>query len=327
MQNRRSTWAFIALLATAWAAPALAQAVPDSVATAAEHFADGDYEKATSALDAVADSDRPWADYFRGRIALRQDEYDEAIERLSAAVETTPESPLFQQWLGSAYIEKLDTVNAFAKLSLAKKAQGHFEEAVRLAPADYDARDALVGFYLNAPPIAGGSKEKATRQVTELKALDSAGGNALQGQLHFNEGEWSEAETAYRTALEADSDNADFLYLVGFAQQQQEKYEEAFDSFEAAIRADGEALSAYYQIGRTAVFAKKNVDRGVECLEAYLDREVPRGAPGHQHAWWRLGMLHELRRESDKARAAYEAALAIDPEHEEAKKALAGISG
>ena len=327
MRHSTSRAALAAILVLLPASIAGGQEPPAFVAEVDALLDAEDYDAASELLDAVSGPDRPWADHYLGRIALRRDDFDGAIERFGAAVEATPDSPLFQRWLGSAYIDKLDTVNAFAKLGLAKKAQTAFEEAVRLAPSDQEAREDLVDFYLNAPPIAGGSKEKAAQQVAELKELQPALGNALQGRIHTNEEEWPEAEAAYRAALETDPENADYLYIVGFSLQQQEKHEAAFEAFEKAIEAEPDTVNAYYQLGRTAVFAESNLERGAECLETYLGRPQERGAPGKEHAWWRLGMLRELQGDDGAARAAYGKALEIEPEHEDAKKALAKLAG
>lgn len=302
-----------------------AQEPPAFCAEATELVVAGDLAGAAALLDGVGGEDRPWADHCLGRLELARDEVDAAIERFATAAAARPEISAFHRWLGEAYVEKIDAVNAFAKLALAKKAIAALEKAVELAPTDLDARDSLVGFYVNAPPIAGGSKEKAAAQVAELKELDPAKGNALQGRLHFNEGEWAEAEAAYLAALEADAENADYQYLIGFSQQQQERYDAAIASFERAIEIDPGAMSAYYQIGRTAVFAGDHVERGAECLETYLERPAKRGAPGHEHAWWRLGMLRELQGDKEAAGEAYREALAIDPKHEEAGKALSAL--
>ena len=110
-----------------------------------------------------------------------------------------------------------------------------------------------------------------------------------------------------------------------FSLQQRESYDAAVELFEKAIELDPEALNAYYQIGRTAVFAGAHLERGAECLETYLERPLMRGAPGKEHAWWRLGMLRELQGDEDGARAAYREALEIEPGHEDAKKALAKL--
>jgi tetratricopeptide (TPR) repeat protein len=289
-------------------------------------FETPDHEAAARFFTAVpAGPERAWADYFLGRIAFTAEDWDTAIERLTAAVEAEPESALFHRWAGHAYVEKINTVSVFKKMGLAKQGRKHFEEAVRLAPDDLEARDALVGYHTNAPSVAGGSRKKAEQQVAELTAIDPGKGSALRGRMHFNEREWKEAEAAYRLAVESSPEVAEYHYLLGFARQQQEAYDGAVAAFEQAIAADREFMSAYYQIGRTAALSGMHLERAVECMQRYLESPVRAGQPKHQHAQWRLGMVYEHMGDRERAAAAYRAALALDPEHEEAKKALAKL--
>ncbi|MFQ5526739.1 MAG: tetratricopeptide repeat protein [Thermoanaerobaculia bacterium] len=184
------------------------------------------------ALDAA---DQPWAAYFLGRLEFEREQWDAAIERFTAAVEAEPENSLFHRWAGHAYVEKINVVNAFKKMGVAKNARTHFEEAVRLAPGDLEARDAWVGHLTNAPAIAGGSREKAEEQVAELTAISPSKGAVLKARMHFNEGEWEEAEALYATAIEADGEVAEYHYNLGFARQQQENYSGAVAAFEQAL--------------------------------------------------------------------------------------------
>jgi tetratricopeptide (TPR) repeat protein len=187
-----------------------------------ELFETADHEAAARFFAAVpAGPERAWANYYLGRIAFTAEDWDTAIERLTAAAEAEPESTLFHRWAGHAYVEKINTVSVFKKMGLAKQGRKHFEEAVRLAPDDLEARDALVGYYTNAPSVAGGSRKKAEQQVAELTAIDPAKGNDLRGRKHLNEREWKEAEAAYRSAVESSPEVAEYHYRLGFARQQQ----------------------------------------------------------------------------------------------------------
>lgn len=310
------------LLLTVLALPIAAAEPPAAVADGAELFEAGDFEAAGAFFAEVDDSVRPWADYYLGRIEFEQENWEGAIERLTAAVEAVPESPLFHRWLGNAYVEKINTVGMFAKMGVAKSAREHFEEAVRLAPEDLDARDAWVGYLTNAPAIAGGSREEAEKQVAELTALSPSKGAVLRARMHFNENEWPEAEAAYAKAIAADGSEPEYHYNLGFARQQQENHSGAVEAFEAALAVDSDYAPALYQIGRTAAFSGENTERAIEALEAYLERPARRNEPAHEHAYWRLGMVYEHAGNEEKAAEAYRAALAIDPEHEQAKKAL-----
>ena len=65
--------------------------------------------------------------------------------------------------------------------SLAGKVRNEFEAAVRLDPNNVDARSDLGEFYLEAPGIVGGGRDKAEAQTQALAALDPAKGRLPQG--------------------------------------------------------------------------------------------------------------------------------------------------
>jgi tetratricopeptide (TPR) repeat protein len=104
--------------------------------------------------------------------------------------------------------------------------------------------------------------------------------------------------------------------------QQQQAYPEAFAAFEQILAADPDHAGALYQLARTAVFAQRNEERGVACLERYLRRDHGPEEPSADAAYWRLGMLHELRGDPEAARAAYAEALALAPDESKYQQAL-----
>lgn len=127
-------------------------------------------------------------------------------------------------------------------------------------------------------------------------------------------------------SIEAGHASVKAYYQLGFALQQDQDYKPAFEAFERAIEIDPENLAAYYQIGRTAIFSSSYLDRAAECLTCYLDQPHQRNSPAAEHAHWRLGMVYELKSKNDLAAAEYRAALRIDPQHEEARKALKALN-
>lgn len=305
---------------------AAAGEMPAGFAEGAELFEAGDHSAALEFFKATPrESGGAWVDYYLGRIHLQQNEIDLAIDRLSAATEADAESSLFHLWLGEAYVQKIDTVGMLKKLGVAKNARTNFEKAVELSPSDFEAREALTGYFLNAPAIAGGGHDKAEEQVAEFSKLDPAGGRRLQARILFNEEDWTAAVREYRLAIEAGDESPANYYRLGFALQQMEDYAAAIAAFESAIEVDEQILDAYYQIGRTAIFSGTHLDRAVECLTFYFGQPQQRGSPGIEHAHWRLGMVYELQNKDDLAAVEYRAALEIDPQHEEAKKALKAL--
>ena len=71
---------------------------------------------------------------------------------------------------------------AFLKAAgLAKKVRTEFERAVEFAPNNWEARTDLAEFYLEAPGIVGGGKDKARAQADLLAAAESSHGALGEG--------------------------------------------------------------------------------------------------------------------------------------------------
>jgi Tfp pilus assembly protein PilF len=283
-----------------------------------------DYETAKTHFETTLTSEPENAEavYYLGRIALASGDVDQGVELLEKAVALDETSSPSHFWLGVAYAQKIQTVSFFEQGQLAPKLKGEFEKAVETDSTNVEARMGLAQYYLNAPPIAGGSKEKAMEQVEAIKKLDPRQGHLFMAQVYAGEKDYDAAEQEYKAALELDAKDTDVHYQMGIFYQTKEDYEAAFGAFEAAVAIDPMYMSAMYQIGRTAAFSGDNLDRGVECLKIYLDNEPGPGQPSWSHAHWRLGMLYEKMGQKEMARKEYEAALELDPENKKAKEAL-----
>ncbi len=99
-------------------------------------------------------------------------------------------------------------------------------------------------------------------------------------------------------------------------------FDEAFEIFEQMIADSSENWSALYQIGRTGALSGKNLDRAEACYKLYLQNERGPNNPSLASTHCRLGMVYEHKRQKDLAGKEYRAALKLDPELEQAKKAL-----
>lgn len=224
-----------------------------------------------------------------GGVLSAQQQYDAAIASFERAVELAPRDGGFLAQLGMAQLNQAGRLGmSFKAMGLAKKGRTALEKAVELDPANLGARSALLGFYQNAPGIAGGSMDKAYAQAAEIKKLD-----ADRGRLAFAQ-----------------------LYAAD------KKFAQAFAEFEDVLRADPDNYLANYQIGRLAALSGDRIDRGVETLRKALALPPTPNAAGHEAAHWRLGMLLERKGDKAAARAAYEASLQLNPKFQQAADAL-----
>ena len=110
-------------------------------------------------------------------------DWDRGIADCEKAVALDPNNSRYHMWLGRIYGEKADGSNFFSAASLAGKVRTEFEAAVRLDPNNVDARSDLGEFYLEAPGIVGGGRDKAEAQAQALAALDAAKADYLKGRI------------------------------------------------------------------------------------------------------------------------------------------------
>lgn len=282
----------------------------------------GDAQAARTALEPLARDDDPEAVYWLGQAQLAAGDYDAAIETLERAIGLDGRNARFQVAYGSALIEKTDHVGRIHQLFLARKARSAFERAVELDPKDIGARWALLRYESEAPGIAGGSTSAAFEQARALEALDPAQGRQALAMLHARAGDWESAEKVYREALAADPADTDSAIGLGIVLQQRKKWDEAFATFEAVLAREPAQAAALYQVGRTGALSGLRLDRAAEALRAYLAADPGPGDPPPAAARWRLGMVLEKAGDREGARREYEASLALQPDFEEARKAL-----
>jgi tetratricopeptide (TPR) repeat protein len=190
------------------------------------HFDAGRYAEAVETLSAVLQTQPKDASihYWLARSYYEQRAYDKAVTHAESAVKLAPQDAEFQRWLGRAYGAKAEQSRSFF---LARKVKQAFEAAVRLAPRSIEARRDLMQYLAEAPWIVGGSKGKAREQVTAISQLDPLAGRLAQAAYLTADKKWKEAETEY-------------LAIIAQRPSRMEPYMEAADFF--ANRKDAENL-------------------------------------------------------------------------------------
>lgn len=283
---------------------------------------EGHFAKAATLLEPLTPSDHT-ANLLLGRCYVGQKKYQKAIDQLKLSKRVLKEEGDYQFWLGQAYLGKLNnTQNFMEKGIIASRVREAFEKAVSLDPENLNARNSLAKYYLNAPAIAGGSTVKALEHIDYIKSRNAKMGyNALAG-YYYQQKEYSRAIGQYQAYLpHAREDSAAVLYQIGFIHQIQKNYPEAFTYFHQTIQADPTHLQAYYQYARTAVFSGNQIAEGIRHIQYYIEQGGTPNGPDPASAYWRMGMLYEAANQPEKAKAAYDEVLRLNPDHEEAKKA------
>jgi len=263
---------------------------PDQTASFRAAFQARDFPAAASAAETLvaAHPDEAEAYALLGSVKLAQADAEAAVAALEKATTLDPKNGDYQRQLGDAYGVSAQKASIFSMPGWAKKCRLAYEKAVELDPTNLNARNSLMGFYQQAPGIAGGGMDKAYAQAAEIKKLDPVRGRV-----------------AYAT-----------LYVA------EKKYDQAFAEFDAVLKDDPSNYLGLYQLGRLAAMSGQRVDDGIGALKRCLTLTPSIGSPGHAAAQWRLGNLLEKKNDPAGARAAYEAALKIDPNFKQAADSL-----
>lgn len=212
----------------------------------------------------------------------------EGTKHLAAAVELEPDNAIYLGIYGGTLLQAASRTTS---ISAATKGRDAMEKAVKLDPGYLDAREGLFQFYERAPwPI--GSSAKAAAHLEEIRKRDP--------------------------------DRATVLSVL--SKVRAKDYAAAFALCEAALVKNPDNYAALYQYGRTAFESAQHLDRGLQALQRCLQLEPPTpGSPTHANAWQRIGNIHEKAKRPAEARAAYEAALKLDPFNQQAADGLARV--
>jgi tetratricopeptide (TPR) repeat protein len=308
-------------------APLVAGAATEALAPGIQHFEARRFEEARKFFEPFAaqhpkDSD---AAYYLGRTYFSLRKWDTAAEWLEKAAALAPRQSPVQLWLARSYGQAAQRASVFKQPGLAKKAKAAWDKAVALDPNNLDARSDLIQYYLIAPGILGGSVEKAKEQAAEIQKRDALRGAQAFATIHLNQKDFAAAERELKEAIQkAPADPRPRVVLAGIYQGQ-EKWDAAFETLEAALKADPDHWDALYQVGRAAALSGKRLDRGEECLKRYLTHTPSEDQAPLANTHFRLGMVYEKKGNKPLARAEYQAALKLDPTLEEAKEALAKL--
>ena len=260
------------------------------------------------------------------RARLQADKNEAAIDSAEKAVALAPNNAQAQFWLGNSYGSHIGEVGMLSKMSMAPKLRDAFEQTVKLDPNNLDARESLLQFYLQAPSIAGGGKDKALAQANEIGKRDAARGYRAKAQIQLADKDAAGALKSYEAAYAAKPSDKNTRMALGVAYQQAGRWNDAFRHFRAWAAQDANAGLAWYQIGRTSVLSGLQLNEGIAALQKYLLMPHAGDEPPNKNAYHRLGQLYAKAGKRAEAKAAFQAALKLDPNFKDVKDELAKLS-
>ena len=236
----------------------------------------------------TAEPDNAEAHFYLGQTRLNRGDTENALLSLEKATALAPANSEYFRLLGDGYGITAQKAGIFSKFGWAKKCKAAYDKSVELDPTNINSRWSVMEYCRQAPGFVGGGMDGAYAQAAEIKKLDPARGRLAYAGLYTSDKKFAEAFAVYDEVLKDAPDN----------------------------------YSALYQVGKLADTTGQELDRGLAALQKCLTLSPAADSRGYAPAHWRIGNI--LARKGDKtgARAAYDAALKLNPKFSEAIESL-----
>jgi tetratricopeptide (TPR) repeat protein len=237
------------------------------------------------------------------------EDWDRSVSACERARALDPQNSSYHLWLGRAYGEKAARAGFLSAAGLAKKVRVSFERAVELDPKSWEARTDLAEFYIEAPGIVGGGKDKAEAQADALMALNPAMSHWVAARIAEKSKNGVAAEREYRAEIASShSGSRGWLDLAIFFRHANrlDEMEQALNSLEFSPVDRPESLM---DGGSVLLRAGRNYALGVRLLRRYLASPVEAGPAFKAHDL--LGELLEKQGDLQAAAEQYHAALSL----------------
>jgi tetratricopeptide (TPR) repeat protein len=310
----------IILLLTALLTAALAQADESAPALLAAGRADDAILNLRSKIDSSPNDAQ--AHNLLCRVYFSMGDWDRGISACEKAVALERNNSRYHLWLGRVYGEKADAANFLSAASLAGKVRNEFEAAVRLDPNNVEARSDLGEFYLEAPGIVGGGRDKAEAQARALAALDAAKADYLKGRIAEKKKDFAAAEKEYRAAIEASHGSALSWFNLALFFRHQQRWNDMEDAINHAVSAQADRPEIIMESGEVLLRSGRNFPAAVQYLRRYLAlNSKVEEAPAFK-AHYLLGTALEKQGDKQGAAQEYRAALSLAKNFSRAQEAL-----
>jgi len=253
-------------------------------------------------------------------------QWDRGISACEKAVSLAPQNSQYHLWLGRIYGEKADKAGVFSAARLAGKVRDQFEAAVQLSPNSVDARSDLAEFYLEAPGIVGGGRDKAEQQANSLLNLDPARAHWVNARIAEKKKDVSVAEREYRAAIESSHGAASAWLNVGLFYRHLQQFDQMEEALGHVRPAPLDRADALVDAAEILIHSQRDLPEAVALLQTYLNlsSKVEQAPAFKVH--YLLGTAEEKLGNKDKAIAEYNAALSLAKDFQPARQALEHVN-
>jgi tetratricopeptide (TPR) repeat protein len=275
------------------------------------------YDEAKAKFDQalLSNSNDAPANYFLGRVALHFGDFDLAQKCLEKAVALDEGNIDYHLWLASVYSQKARRASFLSIGRWAGKWKAELEGAFAIDPKHIEARKRLISYYLNAPGIGGGDKEKGKRLAEETIKLDEVQGRLLLANAFSRTGKSELAIAEYKKVLELDSQNGAAYNSMGYIFLEKKDYAAAKLNFRKYTEVAPDDPNAYDSFGDYYAELKK-IDEAMTLYQKALEIDST-----FSTSRFKLAEAYEEKKMPEKAIYHYEKLIVLSPADSRAEDA------
>ena len=260
-----------------------------------------DAAQAEQILDTFLNEDKnqPEVYYYLGVASLINQDFETSIDRLEKAIKLNDQDYRYYERLGDAFGMKAQKTNIFSAMFVIGDMRANWEKAVELKPDIVSARDRLFSYYIEAPGIAGGDKDKALVLANQVLALNPASGHMLLFRYYSKLEKDVEAEHELLIAAKLDSLNSNLMNSAGYYYLNRNNTQDALLWFDKYVSLKPDDPNSYDSRGDCFTKAEQ-YDSALVMYETALQND-----PGFEPSLYkRARMLQNLNRMEEAKKAA-----------------------
>jgi tetratricopeptide (TPR) repeat protein len=226
------------------------------------------YAEAEKAVNGKLASDPKNLDALVGKIELilsqgGEARLEEGIKLAEQCVAAHPQASECHEMMGNLYGAKIVNGGLFSAMSSSGKVRDAFLKAVELNPKNYSTRSSLLVFYLNAPGIAGGGKDKALAMVADTAKLSKEAAALLQARVDAKDDKMAQAESAVLGTNTANNEELEDLQIialsaVGIAYREQKKLADSERVLQEFVKRFPGNAPSHALLGRTLALQNRH---------------------------------------------------------------------
>ena len=278
--------------------------VQDGIALARQ----GRYRDARPVLEQAvkAEPKNAAAQYALGLVYLNSaQDFEKAAACFEKAVALDDRNAEYHYQLGVATGRLALTAGRLRQVGLAAKVKKQGLRTLELDPRHIEARNGMIQFYLAAPGVMGGSREKAREQAADVARIDPYQGELSWALIASRDRDNAELEKRYKAALALNPDGWQALQSYGSFCLRRNRPDEALAMLSrlADVRPDDPRSHEF--LG-DAFLAKGREPDALQSYEMALSLK-----PDYDSVLYKLGRHFERKNDTAKAAAYYARYLAL----------------